>query len=154
MSIYLISLLIFIGILLFLIEFLVIPGISFAGITGFLALAGGIFCGFYYHGATTGTIILFVSFLTMVVIFYLSFKYKTWQRLSLNAMVDGKVGILEGDSIHVGDEGITVSKLRPIGNAMINDKAYEVRSEGNYIDANVKIRINYIEGNKIFVEII
>jgi membrane-bound ClpP family serine protease len=154
MSIFSIAILIFVGILLFLLEFLIIPGISFAGIGGFLALAGGVFCGFYFHGSTAGSVILLISALTMTLLFYLAFKYKTWQKLSLNAMVDGKVGTLEENSVQTGDEGTTTSKLSPIGNALINNKVYEVRSEGNYIDSNKKIRIKHIDGNKIFVEII
>jgi membrane-bound ClpP family serine protease len=154
MSIFLIALLIFIGIVLFLVEFLIIPGISLAGIAGFLTLAGGVFCGYYYHGVKVGSLILLIAACVMFFIFYIAFKFKTWQRMSLNAMVDGKVGTLEENSIHIGDEGITISKLRPIGNAMIGDKIFEVRSEGNYIDSNTKIRIKAIDGNKILVEII
>jgi membrane-bound ClpP family serine protease len=154
MSIFSISVLIFIGILLFLVEFLIIPGISFAGIGGFLAIAGGVFCGFYFHGASVGGLILLISTIIMSLAFYLAFKYKTWQKLSLNATVDGKVGTLEENIINIGDEGTTISKLSPIGNALINDKIYEVRSEGSYIDSKKSIRIKHIDGNKIFVETI
>lgn len=139
---------------MFLVEFLIIPGISFAGIGGFLAIAGGVFCGYYFHGAAIGSLNLLVSSLFMTLMFYLAFKYKTWQKMSLNTVIDGKVGILEENIVQIGDEGLTTSKLSPIGNAMINDRVYEVRSEGNYIDSNKRIRIKHIDGNKIFVETI
>jgi membrane-bound ClpP family serine protease len=154
MSIFSISVIILVGILLFLVEFLIIPGISFAGVAGFLTVAGGVFCGYFYHGSTVGSLILLASVLIMSLMFYLALKYKTWQKLSLTAMVDGKVGLVEENMIHIGDEGKTVSKLSPIGNALFNEKIYEVRSNGNYIDSNVKIRIKQIEGNKIFIETI
>lgn len=154
MSILSISFLIVIGIILFLIEFLVIPGISVAGIAGFIAITGGIFCGYYFYDAVTGTIILLVSVFIMAIMFYLAFKYKTWQNLSLTAMVDGKTGVLEENSVQIGDEGVTVSKLSPIGNALINNKIFEVRSEGEYVNSNIKVQIKHIDGNKIYIETI
>jgi membrane-bound ClpP family serine protease len=50
-------------------------------------------------------------------------------------------------------EGKAVSRLAPIGKALIEDRLYEVRSDGSYIDSNSEIIVTRIEGNKIFVEI-
>lgn len=152
MSILTIVLLIILGFLLFLVEFLIIPGITIAGIAAFLLVAAGIFFGYYYHGVTTGNYILLSTGVGMIIFFVFVLKLKTWHRFGLKSEIDGKVGIVNNEVIHVGDEGKTVSRLAPIGKAMINDTLYEVRSEGGYINANSEIKVIRIEGNKIFVE--
>ena len=50
------------------------------------------------------------------------------------------------------DEGFAVSTLKPVGKAEFNDKEYEVRSFGSYIEAGTKIKIVKIEMNNILVE--
>jgi membrane-bound ClpP family serine protease len=152
MSILAIVLIIFVGFVLFLLEFLIIPGITIAGIAGFLFVAGGIFCGYYYHGQAVGNLILLITGLSMFTMFIIVLKSKTWKRVGLKSTIDGRVGVIESNELHAGDEGMTVSKLSPIGKAMINGKLYEVRSYGNYLESNLSVRITSIEGNKIFVE--
>ncbi len=152
MSILTIVILILLGFVLFLIEFLVIPGISIAGIAAFILVTAGVFFGYYYHGAPTGNYILLCTGAGMILFFVLVLKMKTWQRFGLKSEIDSRVGTIDKEVIHVGDEGMTVSKLSPIGKAMINDTLYEVRSEGGYMNANSEIKVIRIEGNKIFVE--
>jgi membrane-bound ClpP family serine protease len=152
MSILTIVILIVLGFILFLIEFLIIPGISVAGIGAFILIAIAIFFGYYTHGVTTGNYILLSTGVGMIIFFVFMLKMKTWQRFGLKSEINGRVGTVDKELIHVGDEGKTVSKLAPMGKAMVNNALYEVRSEGSYINANTDIKIIRIEGNKIFVE--
>jgi membrane-bound ClpP family serine protease len=152
MSILSIVLLILLGILLILVELLVIPGITVAGIGGFLMIAGGVFCGYYFHGSTTGNYILLGTGVTLILLLVLALKLKTWQRFGLKSTIEGKVSGIDKEIIKPGDEGKTVSRLAPIGKAMIHDKLFEVRSDGSYINSSTNIIITRIEGNKIFVE--
>ena len=152
MSVIAIILLILLGILLLMVEFLVIPGITFAGIGGFLLIAGGIFCGYYFHEAPTGNYLLAGTGVSIIIIFILALKVKTWKRFGLKSTIDGRVRGIDKELLKPGIMGKTVSRLAPIGKAMIDEKLYEVRSDGSYIDNDVKIIITRIEGNKIFVE--
>ena len=152
MSVLSIIILIVFGILLLLVEFLIIPGITVAGIAGFLFVCGGIFLGYYYHEPATGNYILIGTVGFMAISFTLALKSKTWQHFGLDATIEGKVGKTVDDVIKAGDIGVTISKLSPIGRAMINNKQTEVRSEGKYIDQNCEIYVSRIEGNRIYVE--
>ncbi|MBA7527880.1 hypothetical protein ES705_20060 [subsurface metagenome] len=152
MSVLSIILIILLGIVLFLVEFLVIPGITIAGIGGFILVAGGVFCGYYFRGVSTGNYILIGTGISMILIFVMALKLKTWRRFGLKSTVEGRVRVINDDAIKVGDEGKTVARLAPIGKALINDALYEVRSDGTYIDADSDIIITRIEGNKIFIE--
>jgi membrane-bound ClpP family serine protease len=152
MSITAIILIILLGFLLFILEFLIIPGITVAGIAAALLVIGGIFCGFYFHGRSAGNIILLATTAGMTGMLIVVFKMKTWQRFGLKSTIDGKVGVIEEGEIKVGDRGITISKLSPIGKAKINDRIYEVRSDGSYIESNIAVSVTHIDGNKIYIE--
>jgi membrane-bound ClpP family serine protease len=152
MSVVAISLLILLGVLLILIEMLIIPGITVAGIAGVILIAGSIFLGYKYHGVSTGNYILLSTGVSLMLLIVLALKLKTWRRFGLNTTIDSSVGKIDTESIRAGDEGITVSRLAPIGKARIGDKLYEVRSDGGYVDAHSNIVITRISDNKIFVE--
>ena len=152
MSVISIVLIILVGFILFFIEFFIIPGISVAGIAGFLFIGGGIFCGYYFHDQTTGNLILIGTGISMFIMFILFLKLKTWKRVGLASAIESKVGVLDETEVKIGDEGTTVSKLSPIGKASIKGKLYEVRSYGSYIDQNITVMVSAIDGNKIFVE--
>jgi len=53
-----------------------------------------------------------------------------------------------------GKKGIAISPLRPSGIAEVNGKKINVLTRGEYVDANTKIKIISVEGNKIVVEAI
>jgi membrane-bound ClpP family serine protease len=151
MSILTIILIISLGFILFLIEFLVIPGISVAGVAAFLLVAGGVILGYVFHGAATGNIILIITAVGMFALLIGVLKLKTWTKVGLKSTIDGRVGVI-GDELSVGDEGITVSKLSPIGKAVFKEKTYEVTSDGSYLDANKEIIVIRIAGNKIYIK--
>jgi membrane-bound ClpP family serine protease len=52
----------------------------------------------------------------------------------------------------VGMEGQTVSALRPIGKAELNNQTVEVKTNGDYLDSGSRIRIIKIISNQIIVE--
>ena len=54
--------------------------------------------------------------------------------------------------LKAGDEGESISSLKPIGKALFQDQEIEVRTMGEYIRENCKLRIVKIDHNKIFVE--
>jgi membrane-bound ClpP family serine protease len=151
MSVLSICILILLGIVLLLTEFLVIPGITVAGIAGTLLLIGGIFCGYFYHPVATGNYIFIGTLVLLAVSFTIALKSKSWQRYGLSAEITGKVGGIDSEKIKTGDTGMSTSKLSPIGKAIFNETTFEVSSEGGYIDQNRELIVTRIEGNKIFV---
>ena len=152
MSVFAIVLLIVLGIILLLVEFLLIPGITIAGIGAFLLLAGGIFSAYYYHGATVGNYFTLGTLAAIFIIFLALFKSGTWKRMGLTATIDSKVEVAGEGTVKVGSTGKTISKLSPIGKAVIDDLLVEVRSDGTYINSNTNVTVSRIDGNKIFVE--
>jgi membrane-bound ClpP family serine protease len=56
------------------------------------------------------------------------------------------------DTLNIGDEGKTISTLRPIGKAEFRNRQYEVKTGGDYVDTGTPVRITLIHSNQIIVE--
>lgn len=144
--------LVVIGLLFLLLEILVIPGTTVAGIIGSALIVIAIWQAYDQYGSQTGVVFLGSTVLLSVVTLYFSLKGRTWKRLMLNTEVDGKVDHFEKYRPKEGDEGVTVSRLSPMGKARFNDDYYEVKSYGGYVDPNTEVVIKKIEHNKIIVK--
>lgn len=144
--------LLLLGIALILAEVLFVPGTTIVGILGLISAIVGVYLGFQYFGTEIGWWILGGTSIAFTISLYLGFKGGTWDKFSLKDTSLGKVNEGYSSQLKEADKGLTLSTLRPIGKAEFNDKVYEVRSYGNYIDSDVKIEIVKIEGNKIFVK--
>lgn len=85
----------------------------------------------------------------------------------LNAMVHKETGAMlhgpesapvSGDEamgagrIAVGDAGIVVSELRPIGRARVNDQVIDVMTMGSWLPQGASVRVVEVAGNRIVVE--
>lgn len=141
----------FFGICLIVIEVIFIPGTTVVGIAGFICLGFVVYLGFTYFDNTTGTIILITTFAGSVTVLILAFKSKAWQRFSLKDENSGRYNEDFKLTLHVGEQGITISSLRPSGKALFQDKEIEVRSNGEYIKENETVEVTRIESNKIYV---
>jgi len=146
-----ISLILF-GLFLVVAEIIFVPGTTLVGIVGFIFLATGIGFSFNYFGSETGWTTVGITSVASGLILYYSFKANVWSRFSLKSTIKSKVNEGELDTLIVGTEGQAVSALRPIGKAEIQNKMYEVKTQGEYLDSGSKIRIIKIESNQIIVE--
>lgn len=143
-------LLIILGILLLLLEVLVIPGVGVVGFVGFVLMMAGIY--FAYHiDNMTGHLSLTGSLLASVGLIWLAMRSKTWDRVALSKELDGKSPVASDTDIAVGDTGIAISRIAPMGTARINGKLVEVSSRGDFIDESTHVAVARIEGVKIIV---
>jgi membrane-bound ClpP family serine protease len=146
-----ISLILF-GLFLIVAEIIFVPGTTLVGIVGFLFLLTGIGLSFSYFGSETGWVTVGVSSVASGLILYFSFKANVWSRFSLKSSIKSKVNEGELDALRIGLEGHAVSALRPVGKAEIENKMYEVKTLGEYLDSGSRIRVIKIVSNQIIVE--
>ncbi len=152
MSIAIISLFLVIGLILILVEVLITPGIIIGSI-GVIIMGFGIYKTYEDYGTITGNWLLFGSFLATVIAIVLALRSNVWQKMSLTTTLDGKSNEIELDKIAVGDEGKTLSALRPSGNALINGIKVEVCTIGESVDSHTAIIVKEIVENKIIVKL-
>lgn len=152
MTIFAIILLIFLGLLLLLIEFVIIPGVTVAGIGGFLLLGASVYMAFTKYGTGAGFLTLAFVLVASPLLIYFLFKSKMGKKMVLESLVDGKVDAFDTENIRVGDTGKTIGRLAPSGKVRVNNEVVEAQSTGGYIDHNTDIRVLKILTNKIIVE--
>ena len=153
MSVGAIILLIVLGIILLFLEFFVIPGVTIAGIGGFLCLAGAIFAAYYNHGTGTGNIILLSTIVVLIILIFIAFKSNIWKKVMLNTDIDGIATDVKNDpSFKIGDRGMAITRLAPIGKAMFNNKMVEAKSIAGFIDQNTEVEIVKIQNTNVIVK--
>ncbi|MCU4157071.1 hypothetical protein J1N10_13860 [Carboxylicivirga sp. A043] len=152
MSALVIVLIILLGLFLFILEFFVFPGVTIAGIGGFIFTAGGIFLTYQGYGTTYGNIALFSTLFAGVLMLVMSFRSKTWNRLMLKTEVGGKVETVEESAINVGDEGMTITRLNPVGKVMVNGEVIEGKCPGHFVDENSEIIVKEVYKTYIIVK--
>ena len=154
MSLGLIIFLIFVGLLLFIIEFMLIPGVTIAGVGGAICLVSGIVFAFISFGTATGLVVLGITALVMVILTVLMLRSRTWNKFMLKTSIDSKVDTVgaEEGKVKAGDRGITVTRLAPGGKVLVNDEYFEAKSVDILIDPKQEIEVIRIDDNKLIVK--
>jgi membrane-bound ClpP family serine protease len=148
-----IIILIVLGILLFVIEFLLVPGVTIAGIGGLILSVFGIYKAFNDFGSTVGAWVLIGTILMSVFVIAISLRARTWKRFMLNTNSQGSVDVdLTDEQVKPGDHGTTLTRLNPMGKILINDMVREAKSTEGYIGEHSEIEIVSIEGSRISVK--
>jgi membrane-bound ClpP family serine protease len=138
------------AIVLILVEIFLFPGITLAGIGGLLfALGGAIYA--YSIGATMGHVTLAVSTVLFCGLFLWLLRTKSFNKVALNTEIDSKLTSSRDLGIRPGDEGITLSRLAPIGKASIKGITVEAKSREEFIDEQTPIVVIRIDSNNVIV---
>ena len=144
--------LILFGLTLVVAEIVFVPGTTFVGIVGFVFLVLGTGLSFRYFGNGVGWATTGGSAVVSGATLYFAFKANVWGRFSLKSTSTSRVNEETLNAVTIGEEGVTVSALRPSGKAELDNKLYEVRTMGNYVASGIKIRVKQIQAHQIIVE--
>jgi membrane-bound ClpP family serine protease len=152
MTLTAILILIAVGLLLILIEFLVLPGTNIAGILGILMIIAGIYYGYRDIGTPIANYILAGSLVFMAGSITYVLRAKTWQKLSLNSAINSKFENIETLTVKPGDKGKSITRLNPVGTIIVNEKTFEGKSGHRFIDPNTPIEVIKVVGNQLLVK--
>lgn len=152
MNFLIILFLIILGIILLLIEFTILPGITVAGVGGFLLFVYSVYLAFTSYGNLVGFLTLAFVLIASPLLVLLVFKGKSGKKMLLSAVVSGVANEINPEKVKIGDIGITIGRLAPMGKIKVNEEVVEVRSTGAFIDPGEQVRIIHIEKSLITVE--
>ena len=145
-----------VGMLLLMLEAFVLTGFGVSGLAGILAIFAGVFL--LSSSVLNGVLTLLVTAVLMILILVVSFRFmkkkKIIHRFVLEDRTDTESGYTSpnmDNEKYLGKEGITISPLRPAGGVRIDGDRVDVVSEGDFIDAGVKVRVIGIDGTRILV---
>ncbi len=145
--------LIALGIIFMLIEIFLLPGVSIAGIAGALFIIGGIVYAYMFMGNTAGNITLAGSALLLGGAFVWLIKSNSLRRIALETNIEESVDVSHLKEIEVGDVGIALSRLNPIGQVLVNDVEVEGKSyDGEFIDEETEVEVVKVKSYNILVK--
>lgn len=139
---------------LFLVEFFLVPGVTIAGIGGALLMGASVFMAYRTHGTAVGSWTLFATLLFSVLTMVFALRSRTWRKLMLKKNIDGKVEVagIEDEKIKVGDTGESIGRLAPMGKVMVNDIVIEAKSQSGFVDEHTKVKVVKIGTTQIIVK--
>ena len=153
MSITAIILLILLGIFLFIVEFLLVPGVTIAGIGGAIVMAVAVYFAYTTHGNTVGNYALVATLVLTVGIGAYVLRAKTWNRLALNKNIESKVEVgLEDNTVNIGDRGESITRMAPIGRILINGIDVEGKSRSGFLDPHTPVEVIKVLNTQVIVK--
>lgn len=145
--------LIILGILLFLIEFLIIPGTTIAGIGGLILMGSGVYLAFENFSSQVGFIVLIATLAASLIILIIALRSRTWKGVMLQDKIYGKVNLgPDVGKINPGDRGIAITRMNPMGKIKVNDIIIEGKSQQGYLNPKTEIEVIKITGSQAIVK--
>ena len=135
---FVLFMLIAIGLVLLILEFLVFPGVNVAGILGFACVVGAVWLAYSTMGTTVGHFTLLGTALCGFGVTYYVLRSKTWRRMQLHTQIDSTVEGVD-ESIREGDTGVAQGRLAPMGKVRVGDSVVEAESRSGYIEESDRV---------------
>lgn len=148
----LVLVLIGLGLLIVLVEFLFVPGTTVVGFIGFVSILIGFYFAFTDLGVWYGVGSVLLTGGLILLFFKLLEKSNYTKKIQLSPPSNDKIQH-ESNFVKVGDVGKTISRLAPMGKAMINNHIVEVTSLQEFIAEQKEIVVLEVNHNKIIVQI-
>lgn len=147
-----IIMLIALGVILFVAELVLLPGITIAAVGAFCCLVGAVTWAFVDWGPVTGFIILGIVLVVLLILMLLFLRPKTWNRVSLKTNINSQVDELGIEKrVEVGMQGTSLTRLAPMGKVDISGEIYEAKSLDCYIDPRSEIVVTGYDNNTLIV---
>ncbi|MCL1932817.1 MAG: hypothetical protein FWF53_03245 [Candidatus Azobacteroides sp.] len=141
MEVLIVIVLCIIGIVLILVEIFLIPGLTLMAIAGTIFSFGGIFYAFRNLGTTAGIITLVSVVAIIGIAFVYLVKSKALDNIALKTNIDSTVATEGLPKISEGDQGISISRLNPMGKVRINNITMEAKTLGGFVDENTAVTV-------------
>ena len=148
-----IVLLILLGLLLIILELFVIPGITIAGVAGFVFTAAGIYLSYETYGKDIGHLTLGFTLLAFIVLLVFALRSGTWNKMMLTTEVDSTIEPISNEVIHEGDMGVCLTRLNPVGKVRVNGITIEARCPNQFLDPETEIIVSKVYKNYIIVKL-
>lgn len=151
MNTFYIILLLLLGALFLMAELVLLPGVTIGTILSLACYGGAIYLGFALYGTTVGIVVVAVVIVLALLTTILSLRAKTWQRFSLKQNIDSVSNNLPENEVKIGDQGVAVSRIAPMGKVEIGGKRYEAKSEDVFIDQRDEVEVVGFENASVVV---
>lgn len=145
------AVLIIVAILLLILEVFFLPGLSVAGIMSAVFYIVSIYYAFSRISVLAGFITIAIAIVLSIFVIWYFMRSRTLDKISLHENINETAPTQIASSIQVGDEGMTLSRLNPMGRVLVNGVSVEARAL-QYIDENVAVKVVKVDVTSVLVE--
>lgn len=142
------------GVVVILAEFL-LPSGGLLTLTAAAVFGYSLFFVFQNMSTGVGFIFVGVDIILIPVLVIIGIKILVKSPLALKKTLSRQEGVTSQDTDLqklIGKTGTVINDLRPAGKAIIDNKRFDVVSEGDYIDKDAAIIVTSVDGNRIVVK--
>lgn len=149
-----IIILILLGVLFLVAELVLLPGVSIGALLSLTCYGGAVYMTFRDYGLLAGVAAIVIILLLSLVTTILALRAKTWQRFSLHQKIESSSMPAPELDVTVGDRGLTISRLSPMGKVEIGGRMFEAKSHDVYIDPRREVEVVGFENFSVIVKLI
>lgn len=138
-----------------------LPGFGLPGITGIALLLGSVVLTWLSIGGMAALGAAVICLTVVAIAISLAMKSASKGRLANSDIVlketesaEAGYNSISDMEVFLGHEGVTTTVLRPTGIADFDGVRLNVMTEGEFLDANIGVRIEKVEGARIVVRAI
>ncbi len=152
MEYLLIVFLVLLGVLLVVAEVLLLPGITLAAIGAVASFIGAIVIAYNDAGMMFASAVFLASCTLTIVALSFSLRAKTLRKIALDKSIKSSVASDASAEVEIGAEGMSLTRLSPMGTVEFASRQYQGRSRDGLIVQKSKIKVISIEDNILVVE--
>ncbi len=134
------------------VELVLLPGITIAAIGSLGAYCGAGWLAWDNYGVKGLLIVVAVIIVLTIASTWFSLRAKTWQRFALGDKIEGRSQESPERKVKVGDRGIAVGRLAPMGKVTIDGVDYEAKTTGSFVDQHTEVEVVGFENSNIIVK--
>lgn len=140
------------GVVFMLVEMLLVPGVGIAGIFSLAAMIAASWYSFEFISPAAGWWVSVGQLAALILMVAVILRKKTWKRFELKEELTSRVNE-EAQKVAVGDKGVTMTRLAPMGTVRFEALSCEAKSYNNsMVDPGVAVEIVAVENNIIMVK--
>ncbi len=117
-------------------------------------IAYSLYLAFTTISSTAGLIFLGADLVILPLVVILGLKVLAISPLALKKKLSAEDGVVSQAldlNTHLNKQGYSITALRPAGTAMIDNGRLDVVTDGEYIEADVQVKVTGVTGNQIIV---
>jgi membrane-bound ClpP family serine protease len=134
------------------VELVLLPGISIAAICALGCYGGAGWLAWDNFGVRGLLGVVAAVIVLSVIATWFSLRAKTWQRFALGDKIESRSQDSPSRKVKVGDRGVALGRLAPMGTVVIDGTNYEAKTTGGFVDQNTPVEVIGFENFNIVVK--
>jgi membrane-bound ClpP family serine protease len=149
---WLIVLLVLVGALMLVVELVLLPGITIAAIGALASYGGAAWLAWDRFGVKGLMIVIAGVIILSILATWFSLRAKTWQRFALGDKIESKSQDSPERKVKVGERGVALGRLAPMGTVVIDGRNYEAKTTGGFVDQQTEVEVIGFENFNVIVK--